>query len=257
MNFYLGTHKAHWLRLTSVPLFISVRTLRKLKRLPVALGPWAMDSGGFSELNMYGKWMTTPSEYVQDIRRAMEHCGNLQWCAAQDLMAEPFVIKKTGLSVKEHIKRTVDNFIELRSIAPDLPIVPTIQGFTLDEYLSCVDLYERSGVELRKEKLVSVGTMCRRQGTQEAHLILHALHKHGLKLHAFGFKKAGLMMSRRFIESSDSLAWSMDARKNQPVRCGGTHKKCANCITFALNWREKLLKDLAFADKQLDLFAAE
>lgn len=61
---YLGTHETSWLRSAGVPLFISHRRLARLKRtLPVAIAPWALDSGGFSELSLYGGWKTTPSEY--------------------------------------------------------------------------------------------------------------------------------------------------------------------------------------------------
>lgn len=62
---YLGTHETSWLRSAGVPLFISHRRLARLKRtLPVAIAPWALDSGGFSELSLHGGWKTTPSEYV-------------------------------------------------------------------------------------------------------------------------------------------------------------------------------------------------
>lgn len=254
LNFILGTHKGHWLGLTEAPLFVSVRTLRQRKKLPRAKGPSAIDSGGFTELNMHGEWKTTPKQYITDLRRIFDEVGKVEWAAAQDWMCEPFVIKKTGLSVKEHQRRTVENYLELKSLAPDLAITPVIQGFERDDYLRCVELYLRHGVNLTKEPIVGVGTMCRRQGTQEAHLILGSLHKLGLRLHAFGFKKAGLLMSRRFLVSSDSLAWSYDARRNHAVRCGGTHKSCANCLTFALEWRQALLREIQVADSQMELF---
>jgi len=255
VNFFMGTHKAVWLERVDIPLFVSVRTLRGRKKMPRALGPWCLDSSGFTELNMYGAWKTTPRQYVADVRRISNEVGNLKWAAAQDYMCEPFVLKKTGLSIGQHQSLTVANYIELRSLAPELPIAPVLQGFHLDDYLRCVDLYQKMGVNLFDAPVVGVGTMCRRQGTQDAHRILGELAKTGLPLHAFGFKKAGLMLSRRFLASSDSLAWSYDARRNQSVRCGGTHKSCANCMTFALRWREILLRELAAADKQLDLFA--
>lgn len=250
----MGTHKGAWLGRTDVPLFVSVRTLRDRKKMPRALGAWSLDSGGFTELNMHGKWKTTPKQYIADVRRISDEVGHLAWAAACDWMCEPFVLKKTGKSVRQHQQLTVENYLELKSLAPDLPITPVIQGFEKDDYLRCVELYLRHGINLTKEPIVGVGTMCRRQGTQEAHLILGALHKLGLRLHAFGFKKAGLMMSRRFLASSDSLAWSYDARRNQTVRCGGTHKSCANCMTFALGWRQALLRDISVADSQMELF---
>lgn len=49
-QFWLGTHKTGWLERTDVPLFISRRRLVERVTLPRARGPWALDSGGFTEL---------------------------------------------------------------------------------------------------------------------------------------------------------------------------------------------------------------
>jgi hypothetical protein len=38
--------------------------LVRRKTLPKARTGWALDSGGFSELSLYGGWWTTPEEYV-------------------------------------------------------------------------------------------------------------------------------------------------------------------------------------------------
>ena len=65
--FFLGTHQPHWLARTEVPLFISHRALARRsprRPLPRARGPWALDSGGFTELSTYGEWRTTPAAYV-------------------------------------------------------------------------------------------------------------------------------------------------------------------------------------------------
>jgi hypothetical protein len=256
MEVFLGTHKAHWLGLVDIPLFVSVRTLRGRKKLPRARAPFALDSGGFSELNLFGKWQTTPQQYVEELRRIINEVGHLAWAASCDWMCEPFVLKKTGLTIADHQRLTVENYLELRSLAPELPIAPVVQGYSVDDYLRCVEMYNRRGVNLQEAPIVGVGTMCRRQGKkeQEAHKILWQLHSLGLRLHAFGFKKQGLLQSRRFLASSDSLAWSYDARRNQAVRCGGSHASCANCLTFALQWRRNLLGVIAAHDSQQELF---
>jgi hypothetical protein len=41
----------------------------------------------------------------------------------------------THLSVAEHQAHTVTNYLQLRTLAPDLPIVPVLQGQTRDAYL--------------------------------------------------------------------------------------------------------------------------
>ncbi|MBN1170875.1 MAG: hypothetical protein JXA67_01770, partial [Micromonosporaceae bacterium] len=120
LAFLLGTHQPGWLATLGVPLFISDRRLRVYKHLPRAIAPWACDSGGFTELQQYGTWTTTPAEYVTRLRRYREEIGNLIWAAPQDWMCEPFVITGgqagalrfagTRLSVAEHQRRTVANY---------------------------------------------------------------------------------------------------------------------------------------------------
>lgn len=246
MRFYLGTHRPNWLadpRFEGVPLFVSRRTLPK-KRLVRSVTDWALDSGGFTELNMHGGWKTTPKEYVADVRRFRDEIGRMAWAAPQDWMCEPVVIDKTGLSVEEHQRRTVENFLELRALAPDLPFVPVLQGWTMADYWRCEDMYEAAGVRLTDEPTVGVGTVCRRQGTAEAATILQTLGA-TLKIHGFGVKRAGLAQSAHALESADSLAWSFRARRSPPLPGHeARHKNCANCPDWALMWREQLLAGL-------------
>lgn len=68
-TFFLGTHHPNWLRKTDVPLFVSRRRLAGRTRLPRARGVWALDSGGFQELNLHGRWTVTPAHYVAEVRR--------------------------------------------------------------------------------------------------------------------------------------------------------------------------------------------
>ena len=72
MRFFLGTHEAHWLadpRFARVPLFVSRRRLTLRRKLPRAVGTWALDSGGFTELQMHGRWTLSPAAYVAEVRR--------------------------------------------------------------------------------------------------------------------------------------------------------------------------------------------
>lgn len=251
--FFLGSHQPGWLAKAGVPLFISDRRLRVYRTLPRAAAAWALDSGGFTELQYFGRWTVTPTEYVARVRRYRDEVGRLVWAAPQDWMCEPVVIAGgrvgpmrfvgTGLSVAEHQRRTVDNLLQLRDLAPDLPFVPVIQGYTRDEYLACVDLYARAGVDLTMEPLVGLGSVCRRQATGEAHEIITALHDLGVtRLHGFGVKTLGLVRYGHLLASADSLAWSIDARFARVPLPGCTeHKNCANCLRYARRWRVQVL----------------
>ncbi len=242
--FYLGTHDPSWLGLTSVPLFLSHQRLRRRRALPRARGPWALDSGGFSELSIRGTWTISPADYVAAVRRYRDEIGGLRWAAIQDWMCEPEVLKMTGLSVAEHQRRTVASYLELKSLAPEIPWAPVLQGWALGDYYDCIKGYERAGVDLRALPVVGVGTVCRRQATIRTCFLLGDLARQGLKLHGFGFKVEGLRNVAEHLVSADSLAWSFNARKNPPLP-GHTHKHCNNCLDYALEWRDELLGSLA------------
>ncbi len=245
VTFYLGTHKPHWLALTPIPMFVSRRTLiLKKVKVPRALGPWVLDSGGFTELNLNGGWLTTPRQYVKEIEQFSQTVGRMVGAAPQDWMCEPFVLQKTGLSILDHQARTVDNYRELRQIAPHLPVFPVLQGWSLDDYLRNVDQYANVGVDLTRKPLVGIGTVCRRQGTAEVERIVSTLHSMGINLHVFGLKLTGLAKVAGLIHSGDSMAWSYDARRAATLP-GHTHKSCANCMEYAMKWREKALRAVA------------
>ncbi|MEU2585617.1 hypothetical protein ABZ612_22190 [Streptomyces avermitilis] len=243
MRFFLGTHQPQWLGTANVPLFVSYRRLAARRTLPRAIAPWALDSGGFTELSMYGTWRTTASTYVAAVRRFRDEIGRMAWAAPMDWMCEPWITSLTGLTVSEHQRRTIDNFLHLRGAAPDLPIIPVLQGWELDDYLACADAYERAGVDLAAEPVVGLGSVCRRQATGEAAAIVTTLAAQGLRLHGFGFKTLGLRSCGHSLASADSLAWSYDARRKPPLP-GHSHKNCANCQPYALNWRTRTLNSL-------------
>ncbi|MFF2352472.1 hypothetical protein ACFVVL_22125 [Kitasatospora sp. NPDC058115] len=259
MDFFLGTHAPGWLKDTRAWLFVSDRRLRSRRQLPRALGNWSLDSGGFTELQQYGSWDHGPSphEYADRVRRYRDEIGGLLWASPQDWMCEPIVISGgtagggvtfagTGLSVAEHQRRTVANYLLLRDIAPDLPFIPVLQGYRLEEYLTCIDRYGDAGVDLAGEPIVGIGSVCRRQATTEAAEIIAAVRDRvpGIRLHGFGIKTSGLASYGSMLASADSMAWSYSARKRPPLP-GHTHITCANCRVWAFRWREKVLASLA------------
>ena len=241
--FYLGAHHADWLEKSDVPLFLSRRVLDSRRTLPRAQAPWALDSGGFSELSLHGKWMIEPRSYARLVARAVDEIGRLEWAAVEDWMCEATILRRTGLDVEEHQHRTIVSWLELNAIAPELPWLPILQGWTRGQYLDHLEAYARAGVDLTRQPLVGIGTMCRRQHTIRAALLIDELHEIGLRLHAFGFKTTGLVSTWAKLSSSDSLAWSLHARKGAPhPDCD--HPRCSNCLRFALSWRDDLLAKL-------------
>lgn len=242
-EFFLGAHHPAWLERTSAPLFVSQRVLAKRRSFPRAVGSWALDSGGFTELALHGRWTSSPREYAMLVRRLSREVGGLRWAAIQDWMCEEAILKATNLTVAEHQRRTIASWLALNDIAPELPWTPVLQGWTRGDYLDHIDDYARVGVDLTAAPVVGLGSVCRRQQTIRAAILVNELHELGLKVHAFGFKISGLTSAWRSLSSSDSLAWSLSARKNAPLPdCD--HRRCTNCLRFALAWRDDLLARL-------------
>lgn len=279
-GFILGTHEESWLadpRCAEVPLMVSDARLRERRSLPRAVGRWVLDSCGFTQLQQHGTWEDRPTpagtvlEYVARARRYRDEIGGLAWAAPRDWMCEPWVIRggkpsRTGptfvgthLSVQEHLRRTVASVLELRALAPDVPWIAVLQGWTLGDYLDCLELYDKAGLDLRREPVVGVGTMCRRESTISAGNILDWLADEGIPIHAFGLKTEGLAAHGRHLFSSDSLAWSDHARFQPPLeghelpgpgRPRG-HKRCNNCLEFALEWRANVVAKAGFVARSV------
>ena len=281
--FYLGTHKPGWLATSGARLFVSRRTLAQRKRLPRAIAPWALDSGGFTQLQDHGRWTFTPAEYVAEVRRFRDEVGRLEWAAPMDWMCEKIVraggvvkarvrggvirFAGTGLSVADHQRRTIDNLLELLALAPDLPWAGVFQGDEPSDYLRHVEGYVKRGFDFSAVRVWGVGSVCRRQHSAEAGAIFRALDGLGLglKLHGFGVKTAGLRRFGQYLASADSMAWSDHAKRRPPLeghdkpgpgrRTG--HKNCANCPEYAARELAKLEAMLADATGDGPLFKRE
>ncbi len=241
LAFYVGAHQPHWLWRAGFPLFVSHRQLARRRGLRPASCRWALDSGGFTELSLHGRWVTGAEGYAAAVARYAETIGGLDFAAPQDWMCEPHILARTGLSVREHQDRTVASYLELRRLAPDLPFIPVLQGWHLADYLRCVRLYAAAGVDLAAVPLTGLGSVCRRQSTAEIAVIVAALARLGIRLHGFGVKTSGLGRYGHLLVSADSMAWSYAARR-LPALPGCTgHKNCANCLAYATGWRSRIL----------------
>ena len=122
-----------------------------------------------------------------------------------------------------------------------------LQGWVEDDYVRHVDDYLAAGIDLTTYPVVGIGSVCRRQNTQEIADVLRRVSSLGINLHGFGVKSAGLVRAEMSLVSADSMAWSKRAWKiGSPTtpECVGVHKNCANCLRFALNWRAAILARL-------------
>lgn len=194
---------------------ISINRLRTRSK-PVGCAEILLDSGAFTELQQHGRYRYSVADYAASIRR-IYYAGvaSVSAAVAQDYMCEPFILNKTGLTLPDHQRLTLQRYDEL--LAADLPvyIMPVLQGFAPSDYAAHVRAY---GERLKDGAWVGVGSVCKRQGDPRAIVRVLAAVKStrpDLRLHGFGVKTTSLLHPgvREMLHSADSMAWSFAARK--------------------------------------------
>ena len=107
MRFFIGLHQPSDAKHFDA-CFVSVNRLRKRKsNFPV--DDWIMDSGAFSTILIHGGYPHPVEEYAAHIRRWKTN-GNLLAAVSQDYMCEPAMLKRTGLTVSEHQRLTIERY---------------------------------------------------------------------------------------------------------------------------------------------------
>lgn len=211
--FYVGLHQPadaqHFGR-----AFISVNRLRGRKK-PIAAPAWIMDSGAFTEIAEHGRYRQGVENYAAEINRWAYPGSGLVCAVAQDYMCEPFIVAKTGLSVAEHQRLTIERYDALLPLVRGVKVMPVLQGFATADYVEHLRQY---GDRLKHGAYVGVGSVCKRNtdiGQVEAILIAIKRERPDLRLHGFGLKITALSSGvvRELLHSADSMAWSFAARK--------------------------------------------
>lgn len=242
MIFFLGTHCTEWRDRTAVPLFLSARRLRQ-RRVPESADPWALDSGAYTEILDHGMWTVGPREYADEALRWRDAMPQIAFAAPQDWPCEKQVLAKSRLNIREHQRRTTENYLALLRMEPSLPWTPVLQGWSVDDYLAHAEQYAAAGVRLRESATVGVGSVCRRNAVEDIQDVFHALRPLRLRLHGFGLKGEAVLQCAQLLHSSDSMAWSYHARRaRHPMLPDCKHRKCANCFRWAMAWRRRLLE---------------
>jgi hypothetical protein len=196
--------------------FISVNRLRTRKSA-MDVNDWIMDSGAFTEISQHGRYRHSVKEYAQEIKRwATNGSGRMLAAVAQDWMCEPWIVKKTGLTVAEHQRLTVERYDALMACdVGGVYIMPVLQGYACDDYAVHLKMY---GDRLKRGAWVGVGSICKRNGDPwqviRVLVTIKAIRP-DLKLHGFGLKTTSLTdhTLRRLLHTADSMAWSFSARK--------------------------------------------
>lgn len=214
MQFYVGIHQpSDAKRLGAV--FVSVNRLSgpKGRKRPFTTAPWIMDSGAFTTIFRHGGYPEPVSVYAAHIRRWA--APNLRAAVAQDYMCEAAMLAKTGLTIADHQRLTIERYDAL--LEEDLAgvyLMPVLQGYAPADYARHVAAY---GERLARGAWVGVGSVCKRNARPDAILaVLEAILavRPDLRLHGFGLKSTALAVPevRNALELADSMAWSFAAR---------------------------------------------
>lgn len=213
MRFFIGLHQPSDAKHFDA-VFVSINRIRD-RVGPFKVGDWIMDSGAFTTINTHGGYPYPVDEYAGQIRRWATN-GNLLAAVAQDYMCEPFMVQKTGLSVAEHQRLTVERYDALAACdTAGVYIMPVLQGYDPADYVRHIEAY---GDRLSPGAWVGVGSVCKRNGNAAAiESVLCAIKacRPDLRLHGFGLKTTALCsgLVRACLETADSMAWSFAARK--------------------------------------------
>lgn len=214
VKFYVGLHQPADAQHFDLAC-ISINRLRG-RRKAVDCGDVLVDSGAFTELERHGRYRHGVEEYASEIRRLHEAgIVRISAAVAQDYMCESWMLAKTGLSIAEHQRLTIERYDALLACALPVPVLPVLQGFAPSGYAAHCEAY---GDRLTFGMWVGVGSVCKRQGDPRAIIaVLQAIRsvRPDLRLHGFGVKRTSLLHPgvREFLYSADSMAWSFAARK--------------------------------------------
>jgi len=192
---------------------VSANRLRN-RRSMFAANVWIMDSGAFTIVNKHGGYPEGVEQYAEIIRR-FAGCGRLVAAVAQDYMCESFVLHRTGTTVADHQRLTIERYDALiQCDTAGIQIMPVLQGYDPAEYADHVRQY---GDRLTPGMWVGVGSVCKRNRNPGSVVaVLEAIHavRPDLRLHGFGVKITALRNQRvrELFHSADSMAWSFAAR---------------------------------------------
>lgn len=211
--FFVGLHQPsdaqHFER-----AFVSVNRLRG-RRKPIGAREWIMDSGAFTEIATHGGYRHGVEAYAAEVNRWAYPGSGLVAAVAQDYMCEPWMVAKTGLTIAEHQRLTIERYDALVPLVPDVYVMPVLQGYTAADYLRHLAMY---GDRLAPDAYVGVGSVCKRNtnvSAIEEILLTIKRVRPDLRLHGFGLKSTALgsALVRDALHSADSMAWSFAARR--------------------------------------------
>jgi hypothetical protein len=177
-------------------------------RFPKTMQKLFLDSGGYQAFTRFGSYPFQVEDYARYIK---DVCPN--FAATMDFPCEPQLSLGT---VEERIRKTVSSAKALAKLLENVELVMVLQGYQRQDYLSCIDLYEKEDLNL---DYVAVGSLCRRKSIKEIYKILEAIMKvlPNSKIHGFGLSLSAVKDFSIFqlIDSFDTQAWLWEIKSKR------------------------------------------
>jgi hypothetical protein len=230
---------------------IAVHRFRN-RRAPMGCPEVFIDSGAFTTIARFGGYPDPVFLYARRLHE-IHHKGiaSITAAVAQDYMCEAFMLKRTGMTVRQHQELTIERYDELLDELTFLfeddvpfPVIPVLQGYQPGEYQQHLDMY---GDRLKPGMWVGVGSVCKRNSsTSDVIGVLDAIERRrpGLRLHGFGLKTTALKDTtvRSLLYSADSMGWALHEQKELTVRWS---RLCAELGRKLTTWEVKqILRNL-------------
>jgi hypothetical protein len=119
---------------------VSINTIRDRKG-GFEVGEWMMVSCAFTELAKCGRYRHKPQVYAEPIVRRAGN-GTPLVAVRQDCMGEEFSLEKTGPTVEDHERLTIERHDRIRTAAPGpIHILPVLQGYAPSAYCPHIRQY--------------------------------------------------------------------------------------------------------------------
>lgn len=213
-HFFIGVDKPWMLKRVPKPL-VSVNSAmgRRLDLRSKELA-W-VDSGAFQIVRKLGHFPFGDGLYASWV----EAMGPT-FFTQLDWPCEPAVLAKTGYDVHEHQRRSLQSAHCLaRSDVGKATLVPTIQGWTPEQYLEMAGHLEDLGLW---RPYMAVGSVCRRNQSAAVVAVLTALREFSpnTRYHGFGVKSSPEILE--LLWSCDSFAWRYKAWREHAAKFPGS-----------------------------------
>lgn len=185
--------------------------------IPATVKRLFVDSGGFSFASKWGEYPFTVEEFVSFVGLLSDEFPVTE-VAIMDYPCEPSVNRSILKNNATRIRATVSNALDCMDADCSLPWLPVVQGYELNEYLWCLELYRNNLISVDNFSYWAIGSLCARKKTGGLRRIITKLKEEiNQAIHVFGMTITALRDPQIFfsVESSDSGAWSFMANNEQ------------------------------------------